>query len=156
MHRRALTACFLVACLVAGPSFGADLPKGPPVPHHTRGGPSRTVVLAPAVAAPPVAVVAAPPVAVVVGPELGAGRPPAASPTAIVLPGAAGLPASIDLSPVFLPQRACAPGFSPDALQSCRRHGELRVACDPSALDCVPLPPDPMPYGPGAAARLAY
>ena len=148
MHRRALTACFLVACLVAGPSFGADLPKRPPVPHHPRGGPSRTVVLVPAVAAPPVAVV--------VGPELGAGRPPAASPTAIVLPGAAGLPASIDLSPVFLPQRACGPGFSPDALQSCRRHGELRVACDPSGLDCGPLPPDPMPYGPGAAARLAY
>lgn len=148
MHRRALTACLLAAGLVVRPAFGADLPRHSPAPHHPRGGPARTVVVVPAVALPPVAVV--------VGPELGAARRPPASPTAIVLPGAAGLPASIDLSPVFLPQRSCGPGFSPDALGNCRRHGELRVACDASGLNCVPLPPDPMPYGPGAAARLAY
>ena len=67
-----------------------------------------------------------------------------------------GLPVFVDLTPVFTAQRACGPGFSPDALQACRRHGELRVDCGSSGRDCVSLPPDPLPYGPGAAARLAY
>lgn len=121
----------------------ADLPRVHRLARHhvaTRSAPPRTVVLAPA--------------AVVAAPEVVIARPP--SPTALVLPGTTGVPAFVDLSPVFAGERACGPGFSPDALQTCHRHGELRVDCGPSGRDCSPLSPNPLPYGPGTAARLAY
>lgn len=148
MDRRSTVALLLAFCALAPPAFGADLS----VPHR----PARHRTHVPAMRRLPPRIVVVAPVVVVGVPEVGAARAPLPSPTAVLLPGAVGLPASIDLSPVFLPQRVCGPGFSPDALQACRRHGELRVDCDASGRDCVPLPPDPLPYGPGAAARLAY
>lgn len=143
----ATLALVVSLCALSGPAPAADLPH----PRHRATAMRR--VPRPVVAVAPSAAV---PVGVAVAPEVGAARAPLPSPTAVALPGATGLPASVDLSPVFLPQRACGSGFSPDALQACRRHGELRVDCDATGRTCVPLPPDPLPYGPGAAARLAY
>lgn len=145
MVRSAMAALLVSLCAGIGSAPAADLPH----PRH------RTVAVHRVrPVAPPVAILS--PARVAAFPEIGAARPPLPSPTAVVLPGATGVPASVDLSPVFLPNRACGPGFSPDALQSCRRHGELHVHCDPLGGACIPLPPDPIPYGSGAASRLAY
>lgn len=142
-RRRATILLPPILFALAAPAAGADLPGSRHPARHRA---------PPAVGATPRIVVVAPTAAT----EMRAARAPFPSPTALVLPGAMGVPAFVDLSPVFAPQRDCGPGYSPDALQSCRRHGELRVACGPSGTDCIPLPPDPLPYGPGPAARLAY
>lgn len=54
------------------------------------------------------------------------------------------------------PRDACAPGYAPAGyMESCVRHGELEVRCYPDGR-CVPLPPNPIPYGLGPYYRLHY
>lgn len=136
------------ALLALSPGRAADLPSR--APHVQRHAPVARRAAAPEPVAAPFVAPGLPPR------EVGSARGGVASPTALLVPGTTPLPSSVDVSPVFLPQRVCGPGYSPGADQTCLRHGELRVRCDDHGLDCAPLPPDPMPYGPGPYMRLAY
>ncbi len=57
---------------------------------------------------------------------------------------------------LFGADHTCHPGYFPDRDGLCRRTGVLAIDCDPSGRHCVPLPPDPVPYGIGAYLRRNY
>jgi hypothetical protein len=66
------------------------------------------------------------------------------------------LPATAVVPPNVGRSGRCLPGFAPNSAGLCARHDDPPVACPPAGGPCELLPPDPLPYGPGAALRLNY
>lgn len=61
-------------------------------------------------------------------------------------------------SPLSIFGRDCLPGFAPDEGGACFRHDDPKLSCGSATRrpGCAVLPPDPAPYGIGAASRLDY